>query len=164
MNLYKGCSHGCIYCDSRSGCYQIDNFDTVRAKANAIDIIRKELKGKVKKSVIGTGAMSDPYNPFEKQYQLTRQALELINTYRFGVAIDTKSSLITRDIDILKSINVHSPVIIKITITTCDELCKIMEPNVALSFERFTAIKQLTDNGIYMSYGNYSSWNAKSMT
>lgn len=150
MNLYKGCSHGCIYCDSRSDCYGIDNFDTVRVKANAIDIIRTELKSKVKKGVIGTGAMSDPYNPFEKHYELTRQALELINIYKFGVAIDTKSSLITRDIDVLKGINAHSPVIVKITITTCDdELCKIIEPNVALSSERFSAIKQLADNGIY---------------
>lgn len=150
MNIYKGCCHGCIYCDSRSSCYGIDNFDTVRIKANAIDIIRKELKSKVKKGVIGTGAMSDPYNPFEKQYKLTRQALEVINTYGFGVAIDTKSSLVTRDIDILKSINEHSPIIVKITITTCeDELCKTIEPNVALSSERFAAIKQLTDNGIY---------------
>ncbi|MDF2506016.1 radical SAM protein, partial [Clostridium sp.] len=150
MNIYKGCCHGCIYCDSRSNCYGVDNFDTVRVKTNSIDIIRKELKGKIKKGVIGTGAMSDPYNPFEKQYKLTRQALELINTYGFGVAIDTKSTLITRDIDILKRINEHSPVIVKITITTCeDELCKIIEPNVALSSERFDAIKQLTDEGIY---------------
>lgn len=150
MNLYKGCCHGCIYCDSRSDCYRIDNFDTVRAKENAIDIVTNELQGKVKKGVIGTGAMSDPYNPFEKRYELTRQALKLINTYGFGVAIDTKSSLITRDIDILKSINAHSPVIVKITITTCDDkLCKIIEPNVALSSERFSAIKKLSDSGIY---------------
>lgn len=150
MNLYKGCCHGCIYCDSRSDCYHIDNFDTVRVKADAINIVKNELQGKTKKGVIGTGAMSDPYNPFEKQYELTRQALELINTYGFGVAIDTKSSLITRDIDILKSINAHSPVIVKITITTCDDkLCKLIEPNAAPSSERFAAIKKLADNGIY---------------
>ena len=101
MNIYKGCCHGCIYCDSRSRCYQVDNFDTVRAKLDSTDMIDRELKSKIKKGVIGTGAMSDPYNPFEKKYKLTREALKLIDKYRFGVAIDTKSSLITRDIDIL---------------------------------------------------------------
>ena len=151
MNIYKGCCHGCIYCDSRSECYRIDNFDTVRAKKDAIVLINKELKSKKRTGVIGTGAMSDPYNPLEKEYCLTRSALELINTNGFGVSVATKSSLITRDIDILKKIKSHSPVLVKITITTCDdELCKKIEPNVGESSKRFSAIKELSDNGIFV--------------
>ena len=150
MNIYKGCCHGCIYCDSRSECYQVDNFDEVRAKENALIIIARELKSKRKTGVIGTGAMSDPYNPFEKEFKLTRGALELINHYGFGVSIATKSNLILRDMDILKAISSHSPVLIKMTITTADDqLCKKVEPNVAKSSERFTTIKKLTDQGIF---------------
>lgn len=150
MNIYKGCCHGCIYCDSRSECYGIDNFDSVRAKENSSEIIRRELKSKRKKGVIGTGAMSDPYNPFEKKFALTRNALESIDNFGFGVAIATKSDLIVRDIDILKRIKEHSPVLCKITITTADDkLCKMIEPNVVVISKRFEAIKKLSDEGIY---------------
>jgi len=150
MNIYKGCCHGCIYCDSRSECYRIEDFDRVRAKENALEIIRDNLSRKVKKGVIGTGAMSDPYNPFEKELQLTQQALAIIKAYGFGVAIATKSPLITRDIDILKEIQKRSPIIVKMTITTADDdLGKIIEPHAAVSSERFRAIKELSDNGIY---------------
>ncbi len=150
INIYKGCCHGCIYCDSRSECYRIDDFDIVRAKKDAIALINKELKSKKRTGVIGTGAMSDPYNPFEKQYSLTRGALELINIHGFGASIATKSDLIIRDIDILKKIKNHSPVLIKITITTCDDLlCRKIEPFVATSSKRFSAIKELSDNGIF---------------
>jgi len=136
MNIYKGCCHGCIYCDSRSECYGIDDFDTVRAKENALSLIDKELKSKRKTGVIGTGAMSDPYNPFEKELCLTRQALELIDKHGFGVSIITKSDLIIRDIDILQRIKEHSPVLCKITITVSnDELCRRIEPNVSVSSE-----------------------------
>lgn len=150
MNIYKGCCHGCIYCDSRSECYRIDNFEVVRAKKDALNLISKELRAKKRTGVIGTGSMSDPYNPFEKQYKLTRGALELINSNGFGVSIITKSDLIKRDIDILKKIKSHSPVLVKITITTCDDmLCNKIEPNVAVSSKRFSTIKQLSDNGIF---------------
>lgn len=150
MNIYKGCCHGCIYCDSRSSCYQIIDFDRVRIKENSTEIIKKELKSKRTKGVVGTGAMSDPYNPFEKKYMLTREALKLIDENRFGIAIATKSDLITRDIDILKKIQSHSPTIVKMTITTYDDdLCKRIEKNVSPSSSRFRAIKELTDNGIY---------------
>lgn len=150
MNIYKGCCHGCIYCDSRSECYMIEDFDRVRAKEKAVELIGKELRGKKKKGVIGTGAMSDPYNPFEKNLELTRGALKEVNRYNFGISIATKSPLITRDIDILKEIADHSPTLIKITITTYDdELCRKIEPNVAPSSERFKAIKILSDAGIY---------------
>lgn len=150
MNIYKGCCHGCIYCDSRSECYQIKDFDIVRAKANAIEILNSELKSKRKKGVVGTGAMSDPYNPLEAKYKLTRSVLELINRYNFGVGIATKSDLITRDIDILKEIKSHSPVLIKITVTTADDnLCKKIEPNVAVASKRFEAINKLSSQGIF---------------
>ena len=119
MNIYRGCCHGCIYCDN------IDNFDKVRAKKDVLPLLRDELKRKVRSGVIGTGAMSDPYNPFEKELQLTRHSLELIDAFNFGISIVTKSALITRDIDILQNIKEHSPVICKLTITAADDsLCK----------------------------------------
>lgn len=150
MNIYKGCSHGCIYCDSRSECYHVENFDKVRAKENALTLIHRDLKSKRKTGVIGTGAMSDPYNPIEKEYELTRGALKLINSFGFGISIATKSNLVTRDIDILKKIRQHSPTLIKLTITTCDDvLCKKIEPNVAVSSQRFSALKQLAENNIF---------------
>ena len=150
MNIYKGCCHGCIYCDSRSDCYRVENFDKVRAKENALAIIRDELRRKVKTGVIGTGAMSDPYNPFEKEHCLTRHALELMEAFGFGAAIATKSSLITRDIDILRVMKENSPVICKITITnTDDSIAGKIEPNTAASSQRFEAIQLLSDAGIY---------------
>lgn len=150
MNLYKGCSHGCIYCDSRSNCYHIDNFDTVRGKENALLILEHELYKKREKGVVGIGAMSDTYNPLEKQYEQTRGALKLIAKYGYGVSIDTKSDLILRDIDLLKEINSKNDVIVKFTITTPnDSLSKIIEPNVCVSSKRLAAIKILSDNGIF---------------
>jgi DNA repair photolyase len=150
MNIYKGCNHGCIYCDSRSDCYQIEDFDHVRAKANALTLIEKDLKSKRKKGVVGTGAMSDPYNPFEKEMVLTRGALALIHRYGFGTAIFTKSTLILRDADLLKEIAKHSPVLVAITITTSDdELSRKIEQNVPCSSERFQAVKSLSDQGLY---------------
>ena len=150
MNIYRGCSHGCIYCDSRSLCYRIENFYTVRAKQDALRIIRDDLLKKRKRGVIATGAMSDPYNPYEKELKLTRNALELINAYRFGVAVATKSTLIVRDSNILKDIQENSPVLVKMTITTADDnLCKIIEPNAPVSSERFEAVKTLNSNGVY---------------
>lgn len=151
MNLYRGCSHRCIYCDSRSNCYHIDNFDIVRGKENALSILEQELLKKREKGVVGIGSMSDTYNPLEKQYEQTRGALKLISKYGFGVSIDTKSDLILRDIDLLKEINSKNNVIIKFTITTPnDELSRIIEQNVCVSSKRFQAIRQLSDNGIFV--------------
>lgn len=150
MNIYKGCCHGCIYCDSRSECYRVENFDEVRAKEDALPLLARELNTKRRTGVIGTGAMSDPYNPFEQEYRLTRGALELIDTYRFGIAIATKSDLITRDIDVLSSICRHSPVLVKITITAADDsLCQKLEPRVAAASRRFAAINALAARGIF---------------
>ena len=151
MNLYRGCSHGCIYCDSRSNCYHIDNFDVPKGKENALGILEHELSKKREKGVVGIGSMSDTYNPLELEYEQTRGALKLLSKYNFGVSIDTKSDLILRDLDILKEINSKNSVIIKFTITTPnDELSKIIEPRVCVSSKRFEAIKTLTDNGIFV--------------
>ena len=150
MNIYRGCPHGCIYCDSRSHCFKNPDFDTVKVKENALEVIRNDLRRKVKTGVIGTGAMSDPYNPLEKELKLTRNALELINAFNFGVGLATKSALVTRDADILRDIQTHSPVIVKFSISTADdELCKKLEPNAAAASERFEAMRQLSAQGIF---------------
>jgi len=150
MNIYRGCSHGCIYCDSRSDCYRNADFDIVKAKEDALTKVRNDLRRKVKTGVIATGAMSDPYNPLEKRLELTRNSLELINAYSFGVSIATKSALVMRDADILSDIQAHSPVIIKMTITAADDaVCKLIEPNVSFTSERFAALRTLAQRGIF---------------
>lgn len=150
MNLYRGCCHGCIYCDSRSECYHVEDFDTVRVKENCLPILRDELRRKVRTGVIGTGAMSDPYNPFEEKELVTRHALELIDAFDFGVTVITKSALIVRDTDIYNSIAEHSPVLCKMTITTAyDSLCRLIEPNVSVSSERFEALAKMSDSGLF---------------
>lgn len=150
MNIYKGCCHGCIYCDSRSEVYRVENFDKVRAKENALALIARELAAKQRRGVIATGAMSDPYNPFEKEYALTRGALELVDSSRFGISIATKSGLITRDLEILKSIQKHSPVLVKITITAANDLLsEKVEPYAAVSSKRFAVIRKLSESGIF---------------
>lgn len=149
MNIYKGCCHGCIYCDSRSDCYRVPDFDRVRAKENALEIIRNDLRRKVKRGVIGTGSMSDPYNPFEKDLCLTRHALELVDAFEFGISIATKGTLLARDIDILKSISEHSPVLVKITITNANDAKSLqIEPGAPPSSERFALLKELGKAGI----------------
>ncbi len=151
MNLYKGCSHKCIYCDSRSDCYKIENFDEVKLKKDAISILNSELKCKRNKGIIGIGAMSDTYNPLERKYEITRSALKLMSYYNFGVSMETKSNLITRDIDLFKKINLKSDVILKFTITTSDDtLSRIIEPCVCTSSQRFKAMKMLADEGIFV--------------
>lgn len=151
MNLYRGCSHGCIYCDSRSNCYHIEDFDTVKYKENALEILEKELRSKKTKGVIGLGSMSDTYNPKEKELELTRNTLKLISKYNYGLAVDTKSDLILRDLDLLKEINNKNNLIVKFTITTADdELSQIIEPNVCPSSKRFEAIRKLSNSGIFV--------------
>lgn len=150
MNIYRGCSHGCIYCDSRSDCYHLDDFDHIKVKENALELLRNDLRRKRQSGVVATGAMSDPYNPLEAELELTRGAMKLVDTYEFGVAIDTKSPLITRDNDIFQRIKSHSPVLVKMTITTFDDdLCRKIEPAVSVSSERFKAIEKLAESGIY---------------
>jgi len=150
MNIYRGCNFGCIYCDSRSDCYQVDDFGRVRAKEDALRIIRDDLRRKDQKGVIHTGAMSDPYTPGEKSLNLMRHSLELINAYRFGVAIATKNTLVTRDIDILQDISKRAPVMVSFTITTADDsLAEKLEPGAPSSSQRFEALEELSEAGIF---------------
>ena len=150
VNLYRGCCHGCLYCDSRSDCYRNPNFDRVTAKADALRILRDELARKVRPAFIGMGAMSDPYNPFEEELHLTRHALELIDAYDCGVSVDTKGTLISRDIDLYQSIQSHSPVICKLTITTVDgDLAAKVEPRAPSPALRLQAVEALSKAGIF---------------
>lgn len=150
MNLYRGCCHGCLYCDSRSDCYHIPDFDRVTAKADALPLLRDELARKVRPAFISMGSMSDPYNPFEKELLLTRHALELIDAYDCGVAAATKSDLILRDADLYQSIQAHSPVICKVTVTTADEeLASKVEPRAPSPSRRLRAVEGLARTGIF---------------
>lgn len=150
MNLYRGCTHGCIYCDSRSKCYGFTHaFEDIEVKKNAPELLEKALRSKRKPCMIGTGAMCDPYMHCEKELKLTRKCLEIIEKYGFGAAVQTKSDLILRDLDLLKSINEKSKCVVQMTLTTYDEeLCKILEPNVCATKERVKALQIFRDNGI----------------
>ncbi len=150
MNLYRGCTHGCIYCDARSKCYQFTHeFEDIEVKQNAPQLLEQALRSKRKKCMIGTGAMSDPYLHYEKDLQLTRRCLEMIDRYEFGLAIQTKSDMILRDLDLLKSINRKAKCVVQMTLTTYDEeLCKILEPNVCTTKRRFEVLEIMRDEGI----------------
>ncbi len=150
MNLFRGCTHGCIYCDSRSTCYHMDHvFEDIEVKQNAPGLLEAALKSKRKKCMIGTGSMSDPYLHLEKELKMTRRCLELIHHYEFGVAIQTKSDLILRDLDLLRSIHKKAKCVVQITLTTADEeLCKIIEPNVCTTKRRAEVLNILRDEGI----------------
>ena len=150
MNLYRGCTHGCIYCDSRSKCYGMDHeFTNVAIKENSIELLKEALRKKRKSCMIGTGSMSDPYMSLEKELKYTRRALEVIDNLGFGVTLITKSDLVLRDIDLLSSINRKSKAVVQMTLTTADdELCKIIEPNVCPTSKRVRALEILRDNGI----------------
>ena len=150
MNLYRGCTHGCIYCDSRSACYRNDAFDQVRPKQDALRLLRDELRRKLCTGVVNTGAMSDPYNPLERQLQLTRHSLELLEAFGFGVAIATKSDGITRDIDLLSAVAARAPVLCKLTVTTADDrLAAQLEPYAPAPSARLAAIGQLAAAGLF---------------
>jgi len=150
MNIYRGCCHGCLYCDSRSSCYQNPDFDRVKAKADALRVLRDDLARKARPAFIGMGAMSDPYNPFEEELRLTRHALELIDAYRCGVAAATKSDLIVRDIDLYRMIQDHSPVVCKLTVTTADDaLAARLEPRAPSPSRRLAALEKLSRAGVF---------------
>lgn len=150
MNLYRGCTHGCIYCDARSTCYQMQHaFEDVEVKRNGPELLEQALRRKRKRCMIGTGAMSDPYQPLEKELRLTRRCLELIDEYGFGLAIQTKSDLILRDLDLLKSISRKTKCVVQITLTTSDEdLCRILEPGVCTTKRRIEVLRILKEEGI----------------
>ena len=150
MNIYRGCTHGCIYCDSRSLCYQFTHpFEDIEVKQNAPELLEKALKSKRSKCMIGTGSMSDPYMHCETQLRMTRKCLEIIDKYGFGVAIQTKSDRILEDIDLLDSINKKAKCVVQITLTTYDdELCKIIEPNVCNTKRRIEVLEEMQKRGI----------------
>lgn len=150
MNLYRGCTHGCIYCDSRSLCYHNPiPFEDIEVKQNAPELLEKRLRTKREKCMIGTGAMCDPYMHCEKELKLTRRCLELIDRYGFGLAIQTKSDLILRDIDLLESINKKAKCVVEITLTTFDEeLCRKIEPNACSTYRRYEVLKEMQKRGI----------------
>lgn len=149
MNLYRGCTHGCIYCDSRSDVYNMNHkFEDIEVKENYLELLKRELIRRPK-SMIGTGAMTDPYIPLEKHWGHVRKSLELIYRYGFGFTCITKSDLILRDLDLLKKINEKSKAVVQMTITTADDdLCRILEPNVCPTSRRVEVLKTLRDNGI----------------
>ena len=150
MNIYRGCTHGCIYCDSRSRCYQFTHpFEDIEVKQNAPALLEKALKSKRKKCMIGTGAMSDPYMHCEEELRLTRRCLEIILNNGFGVAIQTKSDRILRDIDLLSEINRSAKCVVQMTLTTYDDdLCRILEPNVCNTKRRIEVLEEMRKNGI----------------
>lgn len=150
MNIYRGCTHGCIYCDSRSKCYQFTHdFEDIEVKQNAPGLLEMALKSKRKKCMIGTGAMSDPYMHCEEKLELTRKCLEIISRYEFGLAIQTKSDRIMRDIDLLDEINQKAKCVVQMTLTTYDDaLCKIIEPNVCNTKRRIEVLEEMQKRGI----------------
>lgn len=150
MNLYRGCSHGCIYCDSRSKCYNMTHdFEDIEIKENSVELLKKALISKREKCMIGTGSMTDPYIPLESKLKNIRKSLELIERYGFGFTCITKSNLILRDLDLLKKINDKTKAVVQMTLTTYDEeLCKKIEPNVCSTKERVEVLKTLNKHNI----------------
>ena len=150
MNLYRGCQHGCIYCDSRSRCYHMDHrFEDVAVKENGVELLDLALRRKRRPCMIGTGSMSDPYTPIEEELQLTRRALEVIERHGCGIAIQTKSDRILRDLDLLQRINRRSKAVVQMTLTTMDDgLCKLIEPNVCPTSRRIEVLQAFQRAGI----------------
>lgn len=150
INLYRGCLHGCIYCDSRSKCYHMEHdFTDIEIKENAIELLEQALRRRRRKCMIGMGAMTDPYLPLEMEIGNVRKALELIEQYGFGVTVHTKSDRVLRDIDLLQKINQKTKAVVQMTLTTYnEELCKKIEPNVSTTSERFAALKEFRTAGI----------------
>ena len=150
MNIYRGCSHGCIYCDSRSKCYQFTHaFEDIEVKQNAPELLDQALKSKRKKGMIGTGSMSDPYMHCEEKLGLTRKCLEIICHHGFGVAVQTKSDRILRDLDLLEEINRNSKCVVQMTLTTWDPLlCSIIEPNVCNTQRRIEVLEEMQKRSI----------------
>ena len=150
MNLYRGCRHGCIYCDSRSACYRMEHpFEDIEVKQNALTLLEDALRRKRRPCMIATGSISDPYTPPEEELRYTRRALELILQYGFGITLLTKSSLVLRDLDLLQRINSQTKCVVQMTLTTWEEsLCRILEPNVSTTAERFAALMKLKEAGI----------------
>ena len=150
MNLYRGCAHGCVYCDSRSTCYQFTHpFEDIEVKQNAPELLEDILKKRRKKIVISTGSMSDPYQPCEKELRLTRRCLELIEQYGFGASVITKSDLVLRDLDLFERINRRAKSVLQMTLTIADDaMSRILEPNVCTTTRRYAVLKEFQRLGV----------------
>ena len=150
MNIYRGCQHGCIYCDTRSRCYQLNHiFEDIEVKENALELLEAALKSKRHPCMIGTGSMSDPYMPLEEKLEMTRRTLQLIEKYGFGATLLTKSDRVLRDLDILQRINHRTKAVVQMSLTNCDEeLERFLEPNVCSTRQRIQALKQFQAAGI----------------
>ncbi|MCR5166317.1 MAG: radical SAM protein [Oscillospiraceae bacterium] len=150
MNIYRGCTHGCIYCDSRSECYRFTHpFNDIEVKQNAPQLLEAALRSKRKRCMIGTGSMSDPYMHCEEKLGLTRRCLEIILKYGFGATVQTKSDRIMRDIGLLSEINKTAKSVVQMTLTTYeDDLCSIIEPNVCMTSRRFEVLCEMKKAGI----------------
>ena len=150
MNVYRGCTHGCIYCDSRSACYQFAHpFEDIEVKQNAPELLEAALRSKRQPCMIGTGSMSDPYMHCEETLTLTRKCLEVIRRYGFGAAVQTKSDRILRDIDLLEAINRETKCVVQMTLTTYDDaLCRVVEPNVCVTKRRIEVLEEMAKRGI----------------
>lgn len=149
LNLYRGCNHGCIYCDSRSVCYHVEHYDEMEIKTNALELLARELSSKRKVATIGTGSMSDPYNQYEQHWKFSRRALQIISDYHFPIHINTKSPLVCRDIDILSQIQKETMASVAISFSTAnDSLAAKLEPGVASPSQRLLALRNLREKGI----------------
>lgn len=150
MNLYRGCVHGCIYCDSRSRCYRIDHpFEDVEVKRNALELLDAALRKKRRRGMLSTGAMTDPYIPEEEIFGLTRGAMRLALRHGFGFTLQTKSTRVLRDLPLLQELNARTRCVVQMTLTTADEaLCRKIEPNVSATLERARALRTLADAGV----------------
>lgn len=150
MNIYRGCTHGCIYCDSRSTCYHMEHpFEDIEVKENAPELLRKALRSKRKKCMVGTGSMSDPYMHCESELRLMRRCLEVIKEEGFGVAVQTKSDRILQDLDLLKAINESAKTVVQLTLTTYDDdLCSVLEPHVCNTKRRIEVLEIMQREGI----------------
>ncbi len=150
MNLYRGCQHGCIYCDARSKCYQMDHvFEDIEVKENAMELLEAALRSRRRPCMIGTGAMTDPYMPLELELGMTRQALELVEQYGFGITLLTKSDRVLLDLDILRRINEKTKAVVQMTLTTMDDdLSRILEPNVCTTRQRIEVLREFQRAGI----------------
>ena len=150
MNLYRGCAHGCVYCDSRSTCYRFTHpFEDIEVKQNAPELLEDILRKRRRRFVISTGSMSDPYQPCERELGLTRRCLELIERYGFGASVITKSDLVLRDLELFARIHSRAKRVLQMALTVADDdLSRILEPNVCTTTRRYEVLKEFQRAGV----------------
>jgi len=157
MNLYRGCQHNCVYCDGRSEKYQVEGEfgEEVIVKINAIELLRRELdirrkRAPFKLGYVGVGGgVGDSYQPVEKKYELTRKTLYILYEKKFPVHVLTKSTLVKRDIDIIKKINSQNRAIVSMSFSSADDkISSVFEPGVPCPSERLETIRFFKNEGI----------------